>query len=115
MKHLSTKSIGSLIVAAATVAGNAGRKAGAKQLDRVLRRHDRKGELRAAILGIDPRDMRAQLKHYTLEEIAMRHGFGSAGDFYMALGGKLKAELHNRGWSRHRIDLLVHQKRALTL
>ena len=112
MKQLSTKSVGSLLVATAATIGDAGR-AGQKHLDRVLRRHDRKGELRAAILGMDPLEFRSQQQRRTFDELIRLHGFRGYGEFLVALRGKLRAELLARGWSRQRIDLYMTQNRVL--
>lgn len=107
MKQLSTKSIGSLLTATSSAIGNVGRMSAEKHLDRILRRHDRKGELRAAILGVSPIEFRLMLKRSSFEEVIKRHGFRGLDEFRIALMGKLKEELLHRGWSRQKIDGLV--------
>ena len=74
------------------------------QFDRVLQRHDRKGELRADILGIEPYTFRALQKKLSFEEIAHRYGFKDDRAFRLALLGRLKNELHQRGWTTKRIE-----------
>lgn len=108
MKQLSTKSIGSLLKATVLAAGNVGRTS-ERHLQRVLQRHDRKGELRAAILGVNPLEFRSLQKRHTFEEIIKLYGFKGQSEFLTALLGKLRAELLQRGWSRQRIDLLMQQ------
>lgn len=74
------------------------------QFDRLLQRHDRKGELRAEILGLDPLVFRDMQKRMSFEEIARRRGFVGEKAFRLALLGKLKEELHHRGWTSQRIE-----------
>jgi len=110
MKQLSTKSIGSLLAATATAIGDVGRRAGERHLERVLRRHDRKGELRANIFGISPLEFRELQRRYTFDEMIKLYGFKSQSEFRLALLGKLRAELLQRGWSRQKIDRYVDHK-----
>ncbi len=107
MKHLSTKTIGSLLSAASSVIGTVGRVSDDKHFDRILRRHDRKGELRAAILGMKPEEFRQKVRGSSFEQIIRRHGFKGFDDFLLALIGKLREELLHRGWSRQKIDGLT--------
>jgi hypothetical protein len=107
---LSTKTIASLLLVTtvASVPG-VGRARSAdrrkeSQFDRILQRHDRKGEIRADILGISPLEFRELHKKQSFEEIIKRHGFSSVRSFRLALLGKLRAELLQRGWTRQRID-----------
>ena len=109
--RMSTKTLASLLLVTAVAAAVPGisRIPGSKrrqesQFDRLLQRHDRKGELRADVLGIDAQTFRTLQKKLTFEEIAKRRGFGNARAFRMALLGKLKNELHQRGWTSHRIE-----------
>lgn len=111
MRHLSTKTIGSLLSAASSVIGTVGRMTEKRHFDRILRRHDRKGELRAAILGIRPEEFRQMLKKNSFEEVIKRYGFRSIDAFLTALIGKLRDELMHRGWSRQRIDELASRSR----
>lgn len=73
------------------------------QFDRIIQRHDRKGELRADVLGMDPFTFRDLQRHHSFEDIARRQGFASNRDFRVALFGRLKSELHQRGWTDTRI------------
>lgn len=110
--NISTKTVATLLlvtVVAAAVPGLSEKIPGAKrrqksQFDRLLQRHDRKGELRAEVLGIDPQTFRAAQKQLPLETIARQRGFRTVRDFRIALAGKLKNELHQRGWSSGRIE-----------
>jgi hypothetical protein len=120
--RLSTKTIATLLlvtVVAVTVPGvGMGLPPGRKRskyesrFDRLLQRHDRKGELRASVLGLDSRAFRELQKRYSFEQIIKRHGFKGSREFRIALLGKLKHELHGRGWSGKRIDDYVMARRA---
>lgn len=114
--NISTKTVATLLlvtVVAAAVPGLSEKIPGTKrrrqesQFDRLLQRHDRKGELRATVLGIDPRTFRREQKRMTLETIAKQRGFKTVRDFRIALAGRLKNELHQRGWSTGRIERYV--------
>ncbi len=114
--RISTKTVASLLLVtavAAAVPGVSEKIPGKKrfrwesQFDRLLQRHDRKGELRAEVLGLEVRTFREKLKHKTLEEIAKQRGFRSVREFRIALLGRLKNELHNRGWSFKKIEQFV--------
>ena len=114
--RMSTKTLTSLLLVSAVAAAIPGisRIPGSKrrqesQFDRLLQRHDRKGELRSEILGIDPLAFRDIQKRLTFDEIARSRGFPTRRAFRIALLGKLKAELHQRGWTDSKI------KRYMTL
>ncbi|HMI08947.1 MAG TPA: hypothetical protein VK497_00935 [Candidatus Saccharimonadales bacterium] len=116
--RLSTKTLASLLLVtavAATVPGITkipGRKRRhGSQFDRLLQRHDRKGDLRAEILGISAADFRAKQKKHSFDEITRASGFSSPRAFRLALLGKLKEELHQKGWSSGRIDKFVIARR----
>lgn len=83
-----------------------------KRLERVYQHHDRKHELRASVLGISPEELREQLKAKSLETIVKKHGFKDRLAFYVALTGKLKDELHHRGWSERKIEEYVQKRLA---
>lgn len=110
---LSTKTLTSLLLVTAVASAVPGisklspGKRHESQFDRLLQRHDRKGELRAEILGIKPIELRTQLKSSSFEEIVHRSGFSSIRAFRIALLGKLKNELHQRGWTAQRIEHYV--------
>ena len=108
---MSTKTLATLLVVTAVAAAVPGisRIPGSKrrqesQFDRLLHRHDRKGELRADVLGLHPFEFRDMQKKLSFEDIARRRGFANTRAFRMALLGKLKSELHARGWNSRRID-----------
>lgn len=111
---LSTKTVASLLVAttvAAAVPGlgrvslSKGRRE--SQFDRLLQRHDRKGELRAELLGMSAYEFRQATKMMSFEMIVKSCGIGSMRTFRIALMGKLRDELRSRGWSRSRIDMYI--------
>jgi hypothetical protein len=113
---ISTKTVASLLLVtavAAAVPGVSEKIPGRKrfrhgsQFDRLLQRHDRKGELRAEVLGMDVRTFREKQKHKSLEEIAKQRGFRTVREFRIALLGKLKNELRQRGWSIKKIEQFV--------
>ena len=118
--RMSTKTLASLLVVtalAAAVPGISGKFPPGKnrresQFDRLLQRHDRKGELRADILGIDVRTFRSMRGRMAFDELTKRYGFKDARAFRLALLGKLKDELHHRGWSPQRIDQFVVARKA---
>ena len=116
---LSTKTVASLLVAtsvAATVPGlsrisiSKGRRE--SQFDRLLQRHDRKGELRAELLGMSPYEFRQAAKTKNFDLIVKSRGIDNMRTFRLALMGKLRDELRSRGWSRSRIDTYL-TRRAL--
>ena len=108
--RISTKTLASLLLVTAvmTAAPGIGKKQrkGRRetQFDRLLQKHDRKGELRADVLGIPSFAFRDMQKHMTFDEIVRRSGFSSVRAFRLALLGKLKAELRQRGWTTQRIE-----------
>jgi hypothetical protein len=116
--RLSTKTLASLLLVTAVAATMPGitkipgrtRRRGS-QFDRLLQRHDRKGELRAEILGISAADFRAKQKRQSFDEIARASGFSNPRAFRLALLGKLKEELHQKGWSAGRIEKFVVARR----
>lgn len=112
--RLPIKTVASLLLVtavAAAVPGMSSRFPGGRKqesrFDRLLQKHDRKGELRAGVLGLDPATFRAMQKRMPFEAIARRQGFASVRAFRLALLGKLKNELRERGWSSKRIDHYV--------
>lgn len=112
--RISTKTLASLLILTAVSAARprlgSKEKVQAKrqaQFDRILQRHDRKGELRAEVLGMHPLELRDIQKRVSFAEIARRKGFLDERAFRTALYGKLKNELHNRGWTTRRIEQYV--------
>ncbi len=112
--RLSIKTLASLLLVTAVASAVAGisqlpksRRRQESQFDRLIQRHDRKGELRAEILGIEPIVFRDMQKKMSFNEIARRHGFASTRAFRLALFGKLKNEMRHRGWTQQRIEKFV--------
>lgn len=117
--RMSTKTLASLLLVTAVAAAVPGisRIPGSKrrqesQFDRLLQRHDRKGELRAEVLGLDAPTFRELQKKLPFEDIARRRGFHSPRAFRIALLGKLKNELHSRGWTAHKIEQYMATRRG---
>lgn len=111
---LSTKTVASLLVVTAVAAAVPGlsqiaipKKRRESQFDRLLAIHDRKGEIRAEILGISPHEFKQMSRRMSLEEIIHHSGIYSKRDFRIALLGYLRNELLARGWSRARIDAYI--------
>lgn len=114
---LPTKTVASLLVATAVAAAVPGlsqiaipRKRRESLFDKLLSRHDRKGELRAEILGISPHEFKQLSRSQTFEEIIQSAGLYSKRDFRIALMGLLRNELLQRGWSRTRIESYVQMR-----
>ncbi len=110
MKKLSTKTIATLLVttaAAATAPGISSlidpRKSHQSQFDKLLQRHDRKGEVRAEILGMTPHEFKKLSRRMTFDDIIAKQGMTKR-IFRLALLGKLRNELRQRGWTAARID-----------
>lgn len=108
--RMSTKTVASLLLVTAVAAAVPGvsripgsRRRRESQFDRILQRHDRKGDLRADVLGISVPAFRSLQRHYLFEEIAKQRGFSTVRAFRIALLGRLKNELHQRGWTEHKI------------
>lgn len=107
---IATKSVATLLLVTAVASAVPGisrlsrSKRQESKFDRLLQRHDRKGELRAEILGLDPLELRAMQKRMAFGEIVRRRGFADEKAFRLALLGKLKDELHRRGWTPQRIE-----------
>lgn len=111
---LSTKTVASLLVVTAVAATVPGisqiaipKKRRESQFDKLLSAHDRKGEIRAEILGITPHEFKQMSKKLSFEEIILACGLYNKRDFRIALLGLLRNELLQRGWSRARIESYV--------
>ncbi len=111
---LSTKTVATLLVAASIAAAIPGvtqirltKKRRESQFDRLLQRHDRKGDIRAELLGMSAADFRFVSRTRSFDDIVKESGIGSKRAFRMALVGRLRDELLTRGWSRARIDQYV--------
>jgi hypothetical protein len=111
---LSTKTVASLLVVTAVAATVPGlsqitipKKRRESQFDKLLATHDRKGELRAEILGLSPHEFKQMSKKMTFEQVIQSCGLYSKRDFRIALLGYLRNELLGRGWSRTRIDAYI--------
>lgn len=81
-----------------------------EQLERLQQHHDRKLELRASILGMSTEELREELKTRSLEQIIKKRGFKDRETFHIAIIGKVKEELHRRGWSEQKIEGLIQKR-----
>lgn len=118
---VTTKALASmLIMAALTISSSAGVSAAGpnsrtdrrqdKRFARMLGRHDRKMELRASVLGMTGDQLKEQLRVVPMSQLIRRHGFKSMKEFETALTGKLRDELHRRGWSDQKIDETIARR-----
>jgi hypothetical protein len=112
--HLSNKTLTSLLLVTAVAAAMPGittasgsKKRRESQYDRLLQRHDRKGCIRADVLGLSPEKFRDLQKKKTFKEIIQHQGFKNVRAFRLALFGKLRSELLSRGWTKQKIDHYV--------
>lgn len=105
---LSTKALLSSLVAAAVNAVPAKQRTVSQRetlrYEKVLQKHDRKCELRAGVLGISTLAFKDQIKRRSLSEVVKRYGFIDERSFYVAVVGKIRDELHHRGWTPQRVD-----------
>lgn len=105
---LTTKSLLSALVAATVNAAPSAYRIvpqrRERRYERILEKHDRKGELRSSILGISSLEFRFQERRRSLAEIARSHGFQDERAFYRALIAKIREELYRRGWTIQRIQ-----------
>ena len=80
------------------------------RFQRLTQRHDRKMELRASVLEITPEALKEELKTANFDQVLKRHGFKTREAFGVAVTGKLKDELHKRGWSDDKIQKVVEKR-----
>ncbi len=115
---LPTKALGSLLLATAVATvprlriSDKSAERRESRFERMLQRHDRKGDIRAGLLGLDPLVFRNEQKSMPFDELVRAHGFENMQAFRIALIGKLRTELLQRGWSRQRIDNYVEMRRS---
>jgi len=112
--NLSTKTIASLLVVTSVAAAVPGlsrisipKKRRESMFDKLLSRHDRKGEIRSEVLGISQTEFKKLSKTKTFSQITSMSGFYSERDFRIALMGYLRNQLKARGWSAARIDSYI--------
>lgn len=82
------------------------------RIERITRKHDRKLELTADILGIANEQLKEELKVSSFDQVLKKHGFKTREDFRTALSGKIKDELKKRGWSDEKIQKTVDHRLA---
>lgn len=74
-----------------------------RRYERILEKHDRKGELRASVLGIESIDFRDEERKQPLSDLVRTYGFSDERAFYSAVVAKIHEELRRRGWTLGRI------------
>lgn len=94
----------SLSVATASARGSRRKEGYDSRYDRLLQRHDRKGELRSAVLGISLAEFRLLERQLGPEAALRARGFTTIVNYRMALLGKIRHELRQQGWTSQRID-----------
>ncbi|MDO8336005.1 MAG: hypothetical protein Q7T74_04485 [Candidatus Saccharibacteria bacterium] len=117
---IATKTLVSLLIVTVLTIGNssftsATSGSGSRsesRIERVTRRHDRKLELRASVLGISTDQLREELKTSDFDQVLKKHGFKTREDFRTAMAGKIKDELKNRGWSDEKIQKVIDSRLA---
>ncbi len=119
MKKLSTKTVATLTVVTAAAAAIPGLTKTAlnsseSQFDKLLQRHDRKGDIRAELLNMTPHELKKQLRQHTFDEIISRAGMTKR-TFRLALLGMLRNELRQRGWTTVKIDDYIRIRSLRTL
>lgn len=119
MKKLSTKTIATLTVVTAAAAAVPGisralPRSNESQFDKLLQRHDRKGEIRAEILGIAPHEFKRLMRHMSFDSIISRAGMTKR-TFRLALLASLRNELRIRGWTTAKIDSYIKIRSPRTL
>lgn len=115
---IATKTLTSLLIItvltlSSSTLVNATSSTGSKiehRIERITKRHDRKMELHASVLGVTPAELKEELKTGTLDQVLKKHGFKNREDFRLAAAGKLKDELKKRGWSDEKIQKLLDKK-----
>lgn len=97
-------------VSATGTAHSQGDKREDRKLARLIKRHDRKMELRASVLGMTGDELKEQLRTKSFNSIIRQHGFRSMKAFQAALSGKTKDELRRRGWSDQKIEQFISKR-----
>ena len=114
---LTTKTIASLLVVTSVAAAVPGlsrisipKKRRESMFDKLLCRHDRKGEIRSEVLGIPQAEFKRLIKTKSFQQIISMSGFYSERDFRIALMGYLRNQLRARGWTTARIDSYISMR-----
>lgn len=103
-------SLGNVTATSAVRPSSTTDKEGDRRLARIIKRHDRKLELRASVIGISTDQLKEELRTRDFEHVVKRYGFRSMRSFEAALTGKLKDELRRRGWSDHKINQVLSKR-----
>lgn len=117
---IATKTLVSLLIVTALTLSSSGLASATggdgtrreSRIEKITRRHDRKLELTASLLGISIEQLREELKTTNFDQVLKRHGFKTREDFRTALAGKIKDELKKRGWSDEKIQKAVDSRLA---
>ncbi len=102
--------LGTNSISPSTVSASSRGQKTENKLERLTKRHDRKLQLQASILGMTPLELKEELKSSSFEQILKRHGFKTKEDFHTAVAGKIKDELKKRGWSEEKIQKLLDKR-----
>lgn len=81
-----------------------------RKLEKLQRHHDRKLELRASILGMDPSQLRNELHKKSFAQVLKENGFQDTEAFHKALEGKLRVELKKRGLTDAKINRFLEKR-----
>lgn len=81
-----------------------------KRLMKVLQKHDRKMELRASVLGVSPMELRQAIRKNSFEKLLKQAGFNSKENYLVALIGRLREELYQRGWDARKIEAFISMR-----
>lgn len=119
MKKLSTKTVATLMVVTAAAAAVPGiskalPRSNESQFDKLLQRHDRKGDIRAEILNISPHELKRLLRQMSFDAVIHKAGMTKR-TFRLALLASLRNELRLRGWTTARIDNYIQLRSLRTL
>lgn len=119
--NIATKTIANMLAMASTTVKIVHESTGAgarslssvfpdRRLMKVLQKHDRKMELRASVLGISPAELRYALRKTSFEKLIKQAGFGTKENYLVALIGRLREELRQRGWDSRKIEDFVSMR-----
>ena len=85
-------------------------KSSERKLERIIKHHDRKMQLRASVLGLSVDELKEELKIKSFDTVLRQHGFKTREAYRTALTGKLKDELRKRGWSDEKISETMQKR-----
>lgn len=117
---IATKALASIMIIAmlslsavnlaGAVSGSSITKSSERKLERIIKHHDRKMQLRASVLGLSVDELKEELKIKSFDTVLRQHGFKTREAYRTALTGKLKDELRKRGWSDEKISETMQKR-----